>query len=379
MKFNIKFIALVFFLIVLMLDTSFVSSSRKFRTSHPNSTNDIVKSNQVKRKFTDAVKNLMKNYSFKECKGCINDIVFKENSNEFFPCQDNSAEKCYSCFGAGGIETESCKKGCVTKYKDDKLSQCFIHKDFNILAIQYNKLKKSFLANAVVNKPGNNDNPNLTLTSNDQNEHSPRYLPKPEEKPNEIFVEKFEEDEILYFIIDSSGSMYTDANLCRSSLSFEEYHKYPFIKRIDKVKEALKEKIHGLKPKQKYFIWESANKKAFDNLKGTKDTKAADNYIDKIDTVGIFLYEKVFEILEKKITKKENVHVTILTDGGFVESNVAKLPIIKNFVNKQFVKKWNLILYNKGGCDTEEEKKNDEKEMIELRQVVNFSDKMKKY
>lgn len=179
----------------------------------------------------------------------------------------------------------------------------------------------------------------------------------------------------MFFLIDSSGSMDHDINVCAQTYTQKEWNEYiksvNYFSRIKLIKEVLKKKIEGFPDKQKYFIWESNGSTSFDNLDGSKSKNECITFVDGIIAGKVFKYEDAFKALAPKIEKLDNSQtiVSLLTDGGISNEDPSKLPILSAILSKG-IKKWELYLYTEGGCTDPETAIKEQEIMDELKKTV---------
>lgn len=297
------------------------------------------------------------------CKGCMRLNEVKKNTTLHFTCPQDKSQKCMRC-SINPQKQNECKLGCFTIVNENS-KPCLIQKDYNKIFKnrQYVKSKKAS------EKNGNSTKSNTNTTSTPEpakSEDSKSQVKEIIEKAQkEIFIVKPVEQDVLFFLIDSSGSMASDTKICDITLTDSEWLEYvnqgKYVPRITVVKEVLKKKIDSFPDKQKYFIWESSGKKIYENLDGTKTKDQGKAFIDSILPGGVFYYEEAFKALISVSDKlnKSNAIVSLLTDGGITNEKPADSGNLKTILEKG-VKKWELFLYSEGGCtdpQTQEQEK----------------------
>jgi len=286
------------------------------------------------------------------CTGCAQEKTVLKDTKLHFTCPQDKSRKCMRC----SIQTHkqnACKKGCF-RLVDSGAHPCLYQKDFDKI---YKVAPKPKPAPA---------NPKPADPKVDQIEKASK----------EMFAHLPAEHDIVFFLIDASGSMTSDSQICENTLTNKEWQDYlaagKYVSKMHVVKEVLKKKIRSLPDKQKFFIWESNGKKTFDNFEGSKTKDDAHMFIDKIEANNVFYYRDAFEELLPRIEKLgDNAHtlVSLLTDGGITNENPAESATLKTILAKG-VKKWEMFLYSEGGCSDPLITAEEEKVMNALKTAV---------
>lgn len=314
------------------------------------------------------------------CKGCTQEKEILKDITQHFTCPQDKSKKCMRC-SINPSKQNGCKVGCF-RIVDNGAHPCLIQKDYDVI-YKTRKFKKQ--APKKVEEPKKNEDPKKKDEKSSSSNPTPTPAkvedPKSEEvkqiekAQKEIFVVKPVEQDVMFFLIDSSGSMSWDSKICHTTADPKEWVQYVkegrYVPRMKIVKEVLKNKIQSFPDKQKYFIWESNEKKSFDNLEGTKNKDDAKKFIDDINMNGVFFYEEAFKALASKIEKIDNSHtvVSLLTDGGITNEKPAESATLKGILSKG-VKKWELFLYSEGGCTDPETQKEEKAIMDALKKEV---------
>jgi hypothetical protein len=312
------------------------------------------------------------------CKGCMQEKKILNDATLHFTCPQDKSSKCMRC-SVNNEKQNECKVGCF-RVVAQGAKPCLIQKDYdNIFKKRKFKkttpipspdkkkedLKKEEAKKDEVKTPTPavvDPTPKVVDTTPKVVDPTPKVEdPKVEEAKQiekaqkEIFIVKPVEQDVMFFLIDSSGSMGWDSKICQSTCTDLEWTQYVkegrHVPRIKIVKEVLKNKIQTLADKQKFYIWESSQKRAFDNLNGAKSKDEAKAFVDSIETNYVFYYEDAFKALEPKIQALNNVNtvVSLLTDGGITNEKPSESATLKTILDKG-VKKWELFLYSEGGC-----------------------------
>jgi len=201
-----------------------------------------------------------------------------------------------------------------------------------------------------------------------QKEINANYHEVQDEDPketNEIFKQNVDKNEIKIYIIDSSGSMRWDIYTRGVGVSVQR-------SRMEEVKEKLISKISTFSQERKYYIWESQGG-IFNNLDASRNFESVKSFIENIKPHLCFYYSNAFQALTdatNKIHQNEidKVSVSLLTDGGVEGENPSEMSDLKNLLNRG-VKKWELILYDKGGEETDEERENNSRQMEQFKKA----------
>jgi len=144
---------------------------------------------------------------------------------------------------------------------------------------------------------------------------------------------------------------------------------------MKEVKEKLIEKIASFAPNQKYYIWESNNKGIFDNLDGNNSFDNMKYYVNYINPNDCFYYSSALNALKQAVNKIDSIDkisVTLLTDGGVSNENPSQMSELKELLDKG-IKKWELILYDKGGDESETERYNNSRQMQDFKKVCGIT------
>lgn len=332
----------------------------------------------VKSSTTKYRKAFLKTFSTKleldhlPCKGCMQEKDILKDVSQHFACPQDKSKNCMRC-SVNPAKANECKVGCF-RTVDIGAHPCLIQKDYDNI-YKNRKYKKPSAKPKVEEKKKEDKNPNPTPAPAKVEDPKVEEAKQIEKAQKEIFVVKPVEQDVMFFLIDSSGSMSWDSKICHTTADPKEWNDYlkegRYLPRMKIVKEVLKNKIQSFPDKQKYFIWESNEKKSFDNLDGAKSKDEAKAFVESIYTKGKFLYEDAFKALAPKIEKLDNAHtvVSLLTDGGITNEKPAESTTLKNILGKG-VKKWELFLYSEGGCTDPETQKEEKAIMDALKKTV---------
>lgn len=329
----------------------------------------------VKSTSTKYRKAFLKNLTTKleldqiQCKGCMQEKDILKDITQHFTCPQDKSKKCMRC-SINLSKQNECKVGCF-RLVDEGAHPCLIYKDHDLIYKKRRYKKPSANPKVAVDDKKNSTvavdvkknstvavvTPTPAVVTPTPKVEDPKVevANQIEKAQKEIFIVKPVEQDVMFFLIDTSGSMSYDTKICHITANGQEWNDYVkegrYLPRIKVVQEALKNKIKGFPDKQKYFIWESNEKKSFDNLNGAKTKDEAKAFIEGIKVGGVFLYEDAFKALAPKVEGLDNSHsiVSLLTDGGIVNEKPAESSTLKTVLDKG-VKKWELFLYSEGGC-----------------------------
>jgi len=271
-------------------------------------------------------------YTIDPCKNCMTEN--RKDESKHFPCPHSDSLKCYPC-NKNMNKQNNCDDGCFAKVEENAGTGKHCWKQINPIKVKYEK--------------------------------SPKPAP---------IIPPVKSEDINIFIIDTSGSMDYSIEGCQ----YDNSKVNPAETRLKYVKADLLQNIKNMKPGSKYYIWESQKKTVHDNLDG-KSNPDPTNYINGLTAGNVFIYSDVFIAIKdalKKVDDTKKVFISLLTDGGVVYEDRNKNLVQQkptednNFkeIMKLGIKKWELILYDKGGCDEQQYRQISKETIDELKKVI---------